>query len=133
MGSFRLSDSVNRYVVGANIYASLNIDVEHHYPIQITVPRKGKGTAILPEDAFTFRDVNPRKCAIPSSRSLTISMYLCRSICYRATGRCKGQVSAYEFKLRADMNPDQAKAEMKRVAGKEMSVKRPAMMQQYHR
>jgi lipoprotein-releasing system permease protein len=61
MGRFILWDSVNQYaVIGANVYSALNVDVERSvYPLQITVPRKGTGTALLPEDAFTFRDVVP--------------------------------------------------------------------------
>ena len=124
MGSFRLSDSVNQYaVVGANIYASLNIDVERSlYPIQITVPRKGKGTAILPEDAFTFRDVIPG--GVFSLQQEFDNKYVFVSLPFATELLdAEGQVSAYEVKLRTDIDLEHAKADIQKIAGKDMSVK----------
>ena len=124
MGSFRLSDSVNQYaVVGANIYASLNIDVERSlYPIQITVPRKGKGTAILPEDAFTFRDVIPG--GVFSLQQEFDNKYVFVSLPFATELLdAEGQVSAYEIKLKPDIDAERAKADIQKIAGKDMSVK----------
>ncbi|MCW3125950.1 MAG: hypothetical protein JWO03_1608 [Bacteroidetes bacterium] len=124
IGSFELSDSMNQYaVVGANIYAALNIDVEKSlYPIQVTVPKKGKGTAILPEDAFTFRDVIPG--GVFSLQQEFDNKYVFVSLPFaRELLDAEGQVSAYEIKLRPDANLEQAQADIRKIVGKDMAVK----------
>ncbi len=124
MGSFTLSDSINQYaVVGANIYAALNVDPERSiYPIQVTVPRKGKGTALLPEDAFTFRDVVPG--GVFSLQQEFDSKYVFVSLPFASELLdAEGQLSAYELKLRRGYTPEQAKKEIQALVGPDMIVK----------
>jgi len=124
MGRFILSDSVNQYaVIGANVYAALNVDVERPvYPMQITVPRRGKGTAILPEDAFTFRDVVPG--GVFSIQQEFDSKYVFVSLAFASEllGTAR-EVSAYEIKLKPGADLDAAKEEMQKLVGSAYLVK----------
>lgn len=124
VGSFVLSDSTTQYaVVGANIYAALNIAVEKGlYPLQITVPKKGKGTAILPEDAFTFRDVVPG--GVFSLQQEFDSKYVFVSLPFATELLdAEGQISAYEIRLKPGVDLDKAKADIQKVVGGDMAVK----------
>jgi lipoprotein-releasing system permease protein len=123
-GKFTLSDSVNQYaVVGANIYAALNVDVERSlFPLQITVPRKGKGTALLPEDAFTFRDVVPG--GVFSIQQEFDSKYVFVSLDFASELLgAEHEVSTYEIKLKPGIGLEDAKAEIQKVAGSSFAVK----------
>ena len=124
IGNFILSDSSNQYaVVGANIYAALNIDVQKSlYPIQVTVPKKGKGTALLPDDAFTFRDVIPG--GVFSLQQEFDSKYVFVSLPFAAELLgSEGQISAYEIKLEPNADIDQTKADIQKAVGNGMKVK----------
>lgn len=124
IGSFTLRDSANQYaVVGANIMAALNIDAERSiYPLQITVPRKGKGTAILPDDAFTFRDVVPG--GVFSIQQEFDSKYVFVSLSFaRELLAGEDQVSAYEIKLKPGQDLAEAKAAIAKLVGSDYEVK----------
>lgn len=123
-GKFTLSDSVNQYaVVGANIYAALNVDVERSlFPLQITVPRKGKGTALLPEDAFTFRDVVPG--GVFSIQQEFDSKYVFVSLDFASELLgAEHEVSTYEIKLKPNIGLEEAKAEIQKITGSSFAVK----------
>ena len=124
IGSWILSDSTYQYaVVGANIYAALNVDPEKSiYPIQVTVPRKGKGTALLPEDAFTFRDVVPGGVFSLQQEFDTKYMFVSLPFATELLD-AEGQVSAYEIRLRPGVDLDEAKAEISKAVGQGMTVK----------
>lgn len=124
MGRFILWDSVNQYaVIGANVYSALNVDVERSvYPLQITVPRKGTGTALLPEDAFTFRDVVPG--GVFSIQQEFDSKYVFVSLEFASELLgSENEVSAYEIKLKRKADLDAAKEEIQKLAGKDFVVK----------
>ena len=124
LGKFLLSDSVNQYaVIGANVYAALNVDVDRSiYPLQITVPRKGKGTAILPEDAFTFRDVVPE--GVFSIQQEFDSKYVFVSLQFASELLgSENEVSAYEVKLKPHTDLETAKEAVQQIAGKNFVVK----------
>ncbi len=124
MGKFMLSDSFNQYaVVGANVYAALNVNVERSvYPLQITVPKKGKGTAIMPEDAFTFRDVVPG--GVFSIQQEFDSKYVFVSLEFASELLgLEHDVSAYEIKLKPDADLNAAKEEIQKLAGSTYAVK----------
>ena len=123
-GKFTLSDSVNQYaVVGANIYAALNVDVERSlFPLQITVPRKGKGTALLPEDAFTFRDVVPG--GVFSIQQEFDSKYVFVSLDFASELLgAEHDVSTYEIKLKQGIGLEDAKSEIQKIVGSSFAVK----------
>jgi lipoprotein-releasing system permease protein len=124
MGRFILWDSVNQYaVIGANVYAALNVDVERSvYPLQITVPRKGNGTVLLPEDAFTFRDVVPG--GVFSIQQEFDSKYVFVSLEFASELLgSEHEVSAYEIKLKPNTDMDAAKEEIQKLVGKGFVVK----------
>ena len=124
LGKFMLSDSINQYaVIGANVYAALNVDVERSvYPLQITVPRKGTGTALLPEDAFTFRDVVPE--GVFSIQQEFDSKYVFVSLEFASELLgSNNEVSAYEIKLRPHADLEKAKEEVQKIAGSNFIVK----------
>jgi lipoprotein-releasing system permease protein len=124
LGRFILHDSVNQYaVMGANVYAALNVNVERSiYPLQITVPRKGKGTAILPEDAFTFRDIVPG--GVFSIQQEFDSKYVFVSLDFASELLgADHEVSAYEIRLKPDVDLDGAKEQIQKLVGKGFSVK----------
>ena len=124
VGKFVLSDSVNQYaVIGANVYAALNVDVERSiFPLQITVPRRGKGTALLPEDAFTFRDIVPG--GIFSIQQEFDSKYVFVSLDFASELLgTEQEVSAYEIKLKPDVSLDNAKEEIQKMVGSSYAVK----------
>jgi lipoprotein-releasing system permease protein len=124
IGRFTLSDSVNQYaVVGANVYAALNVDVERSiYPIQVTVPKKGKGTALMPEDAFTFRDVVPG--GVFSIQQEFDSKYVFVSLGFaQELLGSDNEVSAYEIKLKPNADLEGSKEEMQKLVGKDFIVK----------
>jgi len=123
-GRFILSDSFNQYaVIGANVYAALNVDVERSiYPIQVTVPRKGKGTALMPEDAFTFRDVVPG--GVFSIQQEFDSKYVFVSLAFASEMiGTDNEVSAYEIKLKPGADLEDSKAEVQKIIGKDFIVK----------
>jgi len=124
IGKFILSDSVNQYaVIGANVYAALNVDVERSvYPLQITVPRKGTGTALIPEDAFTFRDVVPG--GVFSIQQEFDSKYVFVSLEFASELLgSEHEVSAYEIKLKPNADMVAAKEEIQKLIGKDFIVK----------
>ena len=124
LGKFLLSDSINQYaVIGANVYAALNVDVERSvYPLQITVPRKGTGTALLLEDAFTFRDVVPE--GVFSIQQEFDSKYVFVSLEFASELLgSNNEVSAYEIKLRPHADLEKAKEEVQKIAGSNFIVK----------
>jgi lipoprotein-releasing system permease protein len=124
MGRFILSDSANQYaVIGANVYAALNVDVERSlYPLQITVPRKGTGTAIMPEDAFTFRDVLPG--GVFSIQQEFDSKYVFVSLAFaQELLGSEDEVSAYEIKLKPSAGLDRAKKNIQNLIGSAYVVK----------
>jgi len=124
IGRFVLGDSTNQYiVVGANIYAALNVDVERSiYPIQITVPKKGKGTALMPEDAFTFRDIVPG--GVFSIQQEFDSKYAFVSLEFASELLgLDHEISAYEIKLKPIADLDAAKEEIQKLAGPNFAVK----------
>jgi lipoprotein-releasing system permease protein len=124
IGKFVLNDSVNQYaVVGANVYTSLNIDVERSvYPIQITVPRRGKGTAILPADAFTFRDVVPGGVFSIEQEFDAKYVFVSLEFASELLGS-DHEVSAYEIKLKPGADLDGTKEEIQKLVGSSYIVK----------
>jgi lipoprotein-releasing system permease protein len=124
MGRFILSDSTHQYaVMGANVYAALNVDVDRSvYPLQITVPKKGKGTAILPEDAFTFRDVIPG--GVFSIQQEFDSKYVFVSLAFASELLDAGhEVTDYEIKLKPNVSLDAAKEAIQKLVGPAYLVK----------
>ena len=124
MGKFILRDSVNQYaVIGANVYSALNVDVNRSiYPLQITVPRKGTGTALLPEDAFTFRDVVPG--GVFSIQQEFDSKYVFVSLEFASELLgSEHEVSAYEIKLKPNTDLVSAKEEIQKLVGSDFIVK----------
>lgn len=124
LGKFILQDTAYQYaIVGANILSALNIDVEKSlYPLQITVPRKGKGTAILPEDAFTTRDLLPG--GVFSIQQEFDSKYVFVSLPFaQELLSNEGQLSAYELKLKPKQDLDDAKQVIQHIVGNEYIVK----------
>jgi lipoprotein-releasing system permease protein len=124
MGRFILSDSVNQYaVLGANIYAALNVNVERSiYPLQITVPRKGKGTALLPEDAFTVRDVIPG--GVFSIQQEFDSKYVFVSLGFASELLgTENEITDYEIRLKPNIDLDDAKEEIQKLVGSSFTVK----------
>lgn len=124
IGRFTLSDSVNQYaVVGANVYAALNVNVERSlYPIQVTVPKKGKGTALMPEDAFTFRDVVPG--GVFSIQQEFDSKYVFVSLDFASELLgSDNEVSDYEIKLKPHADLDGSKEDIQKLVGKDFAVK----------
>jgi lipoprotein-releasing system permease protein len=124
MGNFVLGDSTGQYaVLGANVVAALNVDIQRSiYPLQITVPRKGKGTAILPEDAFTFRDVVPG--GVFSIQQEFDSKYVFVSLDFASELLgADNQVSSYEMKMKPGQTLEQAKADVQKIAGHNYVVK----------
>jgi lipoprotein-releasing system permease protein len=124
IGKFVLSDSSYQYaVLGANIYAALNVDVARSlYPLEITVPKKGKGTAILPEDAFTVRDVVPG--GVFSIQQEFDSKYVFVSLAFASELLDAGdQISSYELRIKPTVGLEQAKNDIQRMAGPDYIVK----------
>ena len=124
MGKFILRDSVNQYaVIGANVYSALNVDVDRSiYPLQITVPRKGTGTALLPEDAFTFRDVVPG--GVFSIQQEFDSKYVFVSLEFASELLgSEHEVSAYEIKLKPNTDLVSAKEEIQKLVGSDFIVR----------
>lgn len=118
IGQFILRDSATQYaVVGANVYAALNVDVEHPlYSLQVTVPRKGKGSALLPEDAFVFRDVVP--AGVFSIQQEFDSKYVFVSLEFAAELLgAEHEVSSYEIKLNPGADLDKAKNNIQKQIG----------------
>ena len=124
MGKFVLSDSINQYaVVGANVYSALNVDVERSiYPIQITVPRRGKGTAILPEDAFTFRDVVPGGVFSIEQEFDAKYVFVSLDFASELLGS-EHEVSAYEIRLKPAADLDVARDDIQKLVGSAYNVK----------
>lgn len=123
-GKFLLEDSLFQYaVIGANVYAALNAEVDRSvYPIQVTVPKRGKGSAILPEDAFTVRDVIP--AGVFSIQQEFDSKYVFVSLRFASELLdLDKQVSAYEIKLKLGADIGQAKKAIQAIAGQAFTVK----------
>ena len=123
-GNFVLSDSSKNYaVVGANISYPMNMDVKRGVePLRITVPRKGVKTAFAPEDAFNTMSVIP--AGIFSIQQEFDSKYVFVNLNFaRELLGEESKVSAYELRLKPDVNIEQAKKELTQLVGKNFVVR----------
>jgi lipoprotein-releasing system permease protein len=123
-GSYLLHDSSYHYAIaGANLAYTLNLDVAHPiYPLQITVPRRGTGTALLPEDAFSVRDAIPS--GIFSIQQEFDTRYVLVSLDYaQELLHDEQKVSAYELKLKDGISLTDAKDHIQALVGKGYTVR----------
>ncbi|MFN8308704.1 MAG: FtsX-like permease family protein [Chitinophagales bacterium] len=123
-GLFQLQDSDFSYaILGANIFAALNADVERSlYPLQVTVPKKGVRNALLPEDAFTQRDLLPS--GVFSIQQEFDSKYVFTSLQFaQEISGNEGSVSSYAVKLPPDNDRDAAKVKLQQMLGNDFVVR----------
>lgn len=123
-GQYRLKDTEFNYaILGANIYAALNADVERSiYPLQVTLPRRGVRNALLPEDAFNQRDLLP--IGIFSIQQEFDSKYVFCSLDFaQDLGDNPGKISAYELKLKEGADRDQVRDQLRQALGPDFTVR----------
>ncbi len=122
-GQFILHDSLRNYaVIGANISYPMNIDVNRgREALRITVPRKGVKTVFAPEDAFNTMSAIP--AGVFSIQQEFDSKYVFVDLNFmRELLGEENKVSAYEIKLKDDVNIDKAKKQLAELAGKDYVV-----------
>ena len=122
-GKFLLHDTTRHYaVVGANISYPMNIDVNTGAePLRITVPRKGVKTAFAPEDAFNTMAAMP--AGVFSIQQEFDSKYVFVDLAFaRELLGEENAVSAYEIKLREDVDIERAKKQLSELLGSKFVV-----------
>jgi lipoprotein-releasing system permease protein len=123
-GRFVLKDSSFHYaVIGANLAAPLNINVDHSMePLRITVPRSGVKNALLPEDAFSTMGAVP--AGIFSIQQEFDSRYVFVSLDFaRELLGLENRVSGYEISLKKGAGAEKAKAQIQNLLGSNFRVK----------
>lgn len=123
-GKFLLRDTgMNYAVIGANISYPMNIDVNRGVePLRITVPRKGVKTAFAPEDAFNTMSAMPS--GVFSIQQEFDSKYVFVSLDFaRELLGEENHISAYEIKLKAGANIEEAKKQLAASLGKDFTIR----------
>jgi lipoprotein-releasing system permease protein len=123
-GRWRLRDSSLHYaVLGGSIVGALNVDLSRSlYPLQITIPRRGAATALLPDDVFTYREIAPGGAF--SIQQEFDSKYIFVSLDYaQELLGAEGTISAYELALKPTTDLNNAKQQLQRLLGSEYLVK----------
>jgi len=123
-GSFLLHDSIFEYaVVGGNIAYELNMHTDAtSEPLRVTVPKRGVKQALLPEDAFSTRDVLPAGIFTIQQEFDSKIVFVSLETAQRLIGE-EEELSAYEIKLKPGTSTEDVQQQIADLCGTDLVVK----------
>lgn len=123
-GSFSLKKGdYDGTVIGANICDALSLNIKGFTePLIINVPRNGSGTSLSPDDAFYTASVIPTGLFSIQQEFDGKYLFVSLEFMQKLMGE-EQQLSAFELKLKKDIDPKAAKKLVQSALGNEYQVK----------